>query len=694
MLVEGCDMREWRLLLVVFGYSIFCIATFSRSAAAAETQILFPKMSEAGAIAAPHAHLDATADRLRVATSPSDKWPGITINAPGGNWDLSKFGAIAADVKNAGTTPVTVYMRIDNVGADGINYCITRDVNVEAGQSGTVRAALGRGDIVLRGMRGMPVGAFAGIDSAHIIGVVFFLNRPNADHVFEIRNLRAETGERLPDPFFPFIDTYGQYIHRDWPGKTHSLDEMKQRREDEAKHLAANPGPANWDQYGGWKDGPMLKSTGFFRTEKYQGKWWLVDPDGRLFFSQGIDCVLEQNATPIDERTTWFQDFPGERPEFRQFVAHHFALKDYYAGKDPNCFVFYSANLLRKYGGDWRNVTAELAQTRLRSWGLNTIGNWSDPVVYRLRKTPYVVTLGSYGHDTRMIEGSGGYWGKFPDPFAATFKENLASRTDRQTREAVNDPWCLGYFVDNEMSWGDELSLGLAALKSPPDQPAKQAMVGDLKQKYGTVDKLNDAWGTQHASWEALLQSQEEPDKDRARADVAAFTESIADQYFEMVKAVLAQRAPHQLYLGCRFASHNPRAVRAAARHCDVISFNIYHDSVDSFALPEGIDRPTLIGEFHFGALDRGMFHPGLVPTANQQQRAKAYTDYVHSVLRHPDFVGCHWFEYTDEPTVGRSFDGENYQIGFVDVVDTPYPETIAAARKLGAEMYGYRAGK
>ena len=42
-------------------------------------------------------------------------------------------------------------------------------------------------------------------------------------------------------------------------------------------------------------------------------------------------------------------------------------------------------------------------------------------------------------------------------------------------------------------------------------------------------------------------------------------------------------------------------------------------------------------------------------------------------------------FQYSDHPITGR-FDGENYQIGFVDICDTPYTETIAASREMGAD--------
>jgi hypothetical protein len=52
--------------------------------------------------------------------------------------------------------------------------------------------------------------------------------------------------------------------------------------------------------------------------------------------------------------------------------------------------------------------------------------------------------------------------------------------------------------------------------------------------------------------------------------------------------------------------------------------------------------------------------------------------------------VGAHWFQLYDEPTTGRG-DGENYQIGFLDVCDQPYPETIAASREVGYHIYEIR---
>ncbi len=63
---------------------------------------------------------------------------------------------------------------------------------------------------------------------------------------------------------------------------------------------------------------------------------------------------------------------------------------------------------------------------------------------------------------------------------------------------------------------------------------------------------------------------------------------------------------------------------------------------------------------------------------------------FVYYRLANPAIVGTHWFQYKDQATTGRG-DGENYQIGFIDICDTPYPEIVRAAREVGYAMYGGR---
>ena len=107
--------------------------------------------------------------------------------------------------------------------------------------------------------------------------------------------------------------------------------------------------------------------------------------------------------------------------------------------------------------------------------------------------------------------------------------------------------------------------------------------------------------------------------------------------------------------------------------------------------LPSGAeDKPMINGEFHFGALDRGMFHTGLVATQDQNARAQCYRNFVNACLDHPRFVGTHWFQWQDQALTGRP-DGENYQIGFLNVADMPYPELVEASREVAAKMYRRR---
>ncbi|HEX3717812.1 MAG TPA: beta-agarase [Verrucomicrobiae bacterium] len=634
-----------------------------------------------------------------VSTGTNHEWPGITLSAPKGHWNLANHASVDLSVRNLDGNPVTVSCRVDNPGADGKDHCANGEIAVPPGKSRILHVLLKRAgddtlDGKLFGMKGYPVrlGGPGTIDPSNVTQLLVFVTKPSQPHTFEVSDFRAAGTYTPPtawttdaSPFFPFIDTFGQYLHKNWPGKTTSLADLAAKREAEAAELQRQPGPKDWDKYGGASSGPQLNATGFFRTEKYRGKWWLVDPDGRLFFSQGIDCVGATESTPISERANWFKDLPAAA-EFEPFYSNFRGLLGHYAGKWPECFSFDSANLLRKYGPEWSATNREIIQRRLRSWGINTIGNWSDHRVAAMRLTPYTDSLGSGG--SKMIEGSDGYWGKFPDVFDPSFTNSLRRAAQSKQGHSANDPWCLGYFSDNEMSWGDELSIALATLKSGPDQPAKKGFVADLKLKYGDIGKLNKEWGANYNSWDALLASQADPDKTKARADLQGFYTKAAERYFQSAREAVKSVAPNQLYLGCRFAWVNARAATAAAKYCDVVSYNIYKHGVADFQFNGGADVPLMIGEFHFGALDRGMFHTGLVPTENQQARAEDYKEYVLGALRHPQFVGCHWFEYHDEPVTGRALDGENYQIGFVDVADTPYRELVAAARSVGYHLY------
>jgi hypothetical protein len=117
-----------------------------------------------------------------------------------------------------------------------------------------------------------------------------------------------------------------------------------------------------------------------------------------------------------------------------------------------------------------------------------------------------------------------------------------------------------------------------------------------------------------------------------------------------------------------------------AARAFDVMSVNIYDEEVPAARVKEIAEltgKPVLIGEFHFGTPGRGLA-ASLVQVRDQRERGRAYRYYVENAFAMPEMVGTHYFQWADQPSTGR-FDGENYNIGLVDVTDRPYPDLVEA---------------
>ncbi len=630
-------------------------------------------------------------------------WPNVWFPGPEGGWDWSAHAGLAVDVTNPGETAVEVAIRVDNEGADGAVNCNQQSWTVPPGETSTCAltftVATARFDYPLWGMRGTPASGPRTLDPTKVVAFQVFLPRPAAPRRLILDNVRlfGHGAQPVTATSRWFVDRFGQYAWADWPGKLHDEADWPVRLAAEEADLAARPVLPGRDEYGGWADGPQLEATGWFRVEQVDGRWWLVTPSGHLFFSAGMDCVRVTNQTIISARDGWFEWLPergGEHDEqFGRFNGLHQAIRNPPVTQGDT-FNFTGANLRRKYGPEWRDRARDMAHRRLVSWGFNTIANWSEESMKEGSPVPFVATAHIGGNHARVSDGVD-YWGQMHDPFDPRFAEDARAAVRGQAERYADEPMCLGIFVDNELAWGGEMSLGLAAgsLNAPAEQPARQAAVEFLRERYATVAELSAAWGSEYADWDAVRAPVLEVNA-TCRADLQEFVYRFARRYFETVRDAVRELMPNHLYLGCRFAWSNRQAIRAASEICDVVSFNIYQPRVDRarWGFANELGRPVIIGEFHFGALDRGMFHTGLVRAADQDERARMYLDYLRSVADLPAFVGCHWFQYLDQPITGRVQDGENYNIGFVTIVDEPAAEMVAAARQVHAELYARHA--
>jgi hypothetical protein len=699
-----------RFILGIFPLILLCFANLNASADTWKLLHSFETQEDINRATGHFATIQSTdkgvtnGKKALLVTFETKQWPNVFFSMTHPQ-DWSNYGGLALDITNPGQKSVNFNIRIDDdVKANGVTHCITGTGKIEAGETKSFICTFSQNPM-LYGMRGLPsadpsciemsVGSGYVLNTKHIVAFQVFLDHPTQPVTLIIDNIRLSPKVNLDG----IVDRFGQYAKGDWPGKLLNESEFKTRLQEENRDLAEHPAMTGRDIYGGWEKGPQLKATGFFRTTKYNGKWWLVDPIGHLFFSMGIDCVNTANATMISGREYMFTWLPKEGDPLSQFYGYASSVL-YGPVKQGRTYNFFGANLYRKYGPDFLNIWKKREITRLISWGFNTIGNWSDQSYYRNERIPYVAT-GGIGGDHRRISSGSDYWGKMHDPFDPQFAIDVRNSLDPLIQKVKNDPWCIGYFIDNELSWGgggdDGGRYGLAygALKEDGSSPAKQAFINELKTKYGDITALNKAWGANFANWDALEPSWSPTGhlNQAMTKDFGAFVYSLALKYFTIVHDELHRLNPNHLYLGCRFAWKTPEAMEAAAKVCDVVSFNIYAPRLNpkAWAFTKAFNKPCIIGEFHFGSLDRGMFSPGLVYAPNQKARAAMFIDYLHSVLDNPSFVGCHWFQLVDEPLTGRSFDGENYNIGFLNVTDTPYPEMVTAAREVLSDAYQRR---
>jgi hypothetical protein len=577
--------------------------------------------------------------------------------------DWRPFGHLVLTLTNPGDAPLGLGVRLDDdPAADGRAHCVTAHLTLPPRSTTTTAVGLGPDPMSL-GMRGLPGPAGAHVvtasgdpkfDAGHVVSVRLFLHRPATPTALGVESAALASSVARRE----FVDRFGQYALADWPGKLGDEAELARRRDAEASELAASPAMPDRDRFGGWEGGPKLEATGFFRAAKHQGKWWLVDPDGRLFFSSGIDCVDPNEATIVTGREAFFTWLPAPGDPLAPFYGH---ISNVHRGpvSEGRTYDFYKANLRRKFGAEWEVSWRETALKRLPAWGFNTIGNWSAQTLYGNGKVPYTATTGVGGDHARVSSGSD-YWGQMHDPFDPAFARDADRAAAELARAIQGDPFCVGIFVDNELSWGSfdgkddrgRFGLALGALKAGGTSPAHRELMRQLEGRYPEIAALNAAWVTAFASHDALAQAG--PDglpkawNAAIRADLGAFVTSLARRYFETIRDALKRHDPDHLYLGCRFAWKTDEAIAAAAQVCDVVSFNIYKREVDpkEWAFLKDLGRPAIIGEYHVGATDRGMFHTGLVSASSQEERAATFAGYVRSVLDHPALVGCHWFQY------------------------------------------------
>lgn len=516
--------------------------------------------------------------------------------------------------------------------------------------------------------------------------------------------LTDEEPAEYPLPDVKLVDEFGQWKPKDWPGKVKSFDEL-------AAVVRANEGPVaypnpQWDKWGGYLGHKVKEGTGFFSTAKVDGRWYLVDPDGYSYFSNGACGVGMLGAGDrIDGMEKFCDWLPQGEEEYKDFFnTRTWQRTPYMPVETMTSFSYAAANLYRVYGKDFREQWKINYNHILSKFGMNTTG--SHPQIGFRTMTaenrpdsvpqvpiPYVQQIGMLYPDTETR-----IYRDFPDVLSEEYAANAIPFAE-QLLPFRNDPMLIGFFMRNEPEFNfiEDLVIADEVLYNPAQTACRAGLKKWLMDKFGTIEALNAAWGSTFASFDDFDTSIRDCSKISAACekDLREYSVFLVREYVRIPAEACRKVDPNHLNLGLRWSKAYNADMCAGWEYCDVFSINCYSfdPQVDmNFAVEAGVDCPILIGEFHFGALDRGLPATGLKGVADQNERAKAWRIFCERCAEHPYGVGVHWFQFHDQFCLGRP-DGENYQIGIVDVCTRPYPELTDAMLETAKDLYEIRRG-
>lgn len=477
------------------------------------------------------------------------------------------------------------------------------------------------------------------------------MRAPIGEQNIEIRNIELSVNDP-GDTYLgkiPALDEFGQSNLVDYPDKIHSLNKLKKTWRTEEQEKVSAEKLYGYSKYGGYK-AHRVKSTGFFRTECIDGRWWFVDPEGYLFLSVGVDCVYNSgggSVRNIEKRENMLKQLPPEK----------FIRKT--DSRDGTIASYDAWNLERRYGEDNFAKAAETTFKRMDKWGVNTIGNWSDKRLEQMNQKAFMCTLYPAGADASLM-GLGN-----------VYEENFHEKLERSMRHTIDpnrdNPWLIGYFMGNEPVWVGQEQRVCQLIIDGPERGIKNALK------------------------EYLIRHSDTPETRKA------FIYDAFRRYIEELKTMQMKLDPNHLNLGYRFGdiyAVNGKLMDICSKVFDVISFNCYALAPDNKMMDRVLaesGRPMIIGEFHFGTVDRGQGQ-SLWQVDSQKERGIAYRYYVENGYAHPGLIGTAYFTWYDQEILGR-MDGENYNCGCIDVTDRPYKEQTEAMMTSAKRLYAIHSG-
>ena len=489
------------------------------------------------------------------------------------------------------------------------------------------------------------------------------------------------------------VDEVGQWKQASFKDKFENTSEMIEYLRAEAAMDIPERETTKLSHFGGVKE-KQFEATGFFRTQYDDNRWFLVDPQGYAFYSMGINIVgqgIGGNVEGIKSLHDWLPTEENSTYSDAWIQADYIQdIRSESGFSTQNLFDFGIANLIKAFGKQWNENWSKITARRLIQWNVNTIGNWSDLTFAANSKTPYVRNMENFPTTKKRI------FRDFPDVFSTEYQER-SDTFAAQLSSSKDNPYLIGYFMNNEPGWAyiPELNLAEQLLSQGDGLASKDTLILFLSEKYSSdIKAFNKAWESNYKTFEQL----NEPIRRAATLSIAAdtdlqeFSKLMLEEYIRVPAFAVKKVDPNHLNLGIRWASSalKQKWRFGGSQYLDVFSMNNYSDDpterLDMAAEMSG-DMPVLIGEFHHGAMEGG--HPtyGARWTKTEAERAIAYRYYAENAANHPNSIGIHYFAFHDDPVLGR-FDGESFHQGFVTTAHKPYTDFVLGYKKANEGLY------
>ena len=401
---------------------------------------------------------------------------------------------------------------------------------------------------------------------------------------------------------------------------------------------------------------PMPRESNDWGLTVENGVHWFVGPNGEKFYGSGVNGVDAGSAPEeVDGRPAYY-------------------LWNLYPSID-----------------DW----AATIRDRLSKWGFNHLGGWNFCV--EKIELPYIANL-DLGRLSEAL------WFDAFDPALPTRVRECADRLTAPHRQLGLR---IGYFPDNEIGWWNA-ALFEWYLSKDWQNHTKRLLWQLLYDRY-------------EGKWPELLRDWVAPGsvdgfKSLRNAGAALklrpagggiklindFTFLCAERYYKLMHDGLRAADPQALIFSDRLPIYySQAAVRAMAPYVDVIATNYDLDGPDGWVAHYFFDglaaltgKPILVSEFFCAAMENrsGNKNTGhLLKVRSQTERAMVVEKALQNFARCPYIVGTHWFQYYDEPQGGRP-DGEDYNMGLVDIYDRPYQEVLASFQSTNPLLPGFHA--